>query len=142
MYIYIYMYRGPHFVNDGSRFQRPGGPHFVNAGSRFPATNLASPCASSAFSSSTSSDKEETHVQPAGLISDGQVSAASEGQKETADGVLDHPFSFSLLQKVSPKKENGRLRTPKIVQYKGNISDILAVMLYDFCNAFPTLLHE
>ena len=26
--------------------------------------------------------------------------------------------------------------------YKGNFSDIPAVMLYDFCNAFPTLLHE
>ena len=63
---------------------------------------------SSSFpSSADSSDVEETHVQPAGLISDGQVSAASEGQP-----------------------------------YKGNISDIPAVMLYDFCNAFPTLLHE
>ena len=28
------------------------------------------------------------------------------------------------------------------IQYKGNICDIPAVMLYDFCNAFPTLLHE
>ena len=28
------------------------------------------------------------------------------------------------------------------LEYKGNISDIPAVMLYDFCNAFPTLLHE
>ena len=27
-------------------------------------------------------------------------------------------------------------------QYKGNIRDILAVMLHDFCDAFPTLLHE
>ena len=26
--------------------------------------------------------------------------------------------------------------------YKGNISDIPAVMLYDFCNAFPTVFHE
>ena len=27
-------------------------------------------------------------------------------------------------------------------QYKGSISDLPAVMLYDFCNAFPTVLHE
>ena len=27
-------------------------------------------------------------------------------------------------------------------QYQGTIYDILAVMLYNFCNAFPTLLHE
>ena len=40
-------------------------------------------------------------------MSDGQVSAASEGQP-----------------------------------YRGNISDISGVMLYDFCNAFPTFLHE
>ena len=26
--------------------------------------------------------------------------------------------------------------------FKGNISDIPGVMLYDFCNAFPTLIHE
>ena len=69
---------------------------------------LASPCASSAsISSSTSSDEEETIALPAGLMSDEQVSAASE-----------------------------------CLEYKGNISDIPAVMLYDFCNAFPTLLHE
>ena len=69
-------------------------------------SNLASPCASSS-SSSASSDEEETHVQPVGLMSDGQVSAASERHS-----------------------------------YKGNNSDIPAVMLYDCCNAFLTLLHE
>ena len=69
---------------------------------------LASPCASSASSSSsTYSDEEGTIALPAGLMSDEQVSAASE-----------------------------------CLDYKGNISDIPAVMLYDFCNAFPTLLHE
>ena len=26
--------------------------------------------------------------------------------------------------------------------YRGNISDIPAAMLHDFCNAFPTVLHE
>ena len=62
---------------------------------------------SSSSSSSDSSDVEETHAQAAGLASDGQVSAASEGQL-----------------------------------HEGNIPDILAAMLHDFCNAFPTLLHE
>ena len=62
---------------------------------------------SASTSSSTSSDEEETIALPAGLMSDEQVSAASE-----------------------------------CLEYKGNISDIPAVMLYDFCNAFPTLLHE
>ena len=61
---------------------------------------------SSSSSSADSSDVEMTFVQPAGLISDGPVIAASEGQF-----------------------------------YKGSISDIPAVLLYDFCNAFPTLLH-
>ena len=30
----------------------------------------------------------------------------------------------------------------EFLEYEGNISDIPAVILYDFCNAFPNLLHE
>ena len=71
-------------------------------------SDLASPCASAASSSSsTSSAEEETIALPAGLMSDEQVSAASEslnykaivsdceGQNGTSVGVLNHPFSFS-----------------------------------------------
>ena len=80
-------------------------------------SNLTSPCASSAsISSSTSSDEEETIALPAGLMSDEQVSAASDGQTPFTD--------MSCLE------------------YKANMFDIPAVMSYDFCNAFPTLLHE
>ena len=71
-------------------------PHGLGRGTqRLPPRSSSS--ASSFSPSSDSLDVEETHAQPAGLIPDGRVSAASEGQP-----------------------------------YKGNISDIPGVMLYDF----------
>ena len=44
--------------------------------------------------------------------------------------------AFNLLSNIDLAEEK------RSEPYRGNIGDIPASMLYDFCNAFPTLLHE
>ena len=44
--------------------------------------------------------------------------------------------AFNICAKIDLTEEH------RDQQYKGSISDIPAVMLFDFCNAFPTVLHE
>ena len=58
------------------------------------------------------------------------------------DSAKDDVKEESSVQPVGSMSDEQDSAASESLDYKGNISDIPAVMLYDFCNAFPTLLHE
>jgi len=94
-----------------------------------------------AFSSPTLDDYAYARTRNGGLIGP-LISRTRVRVMPSSSTSLDSSSSEARVQPAGSISDGPAIAASESQGYKGNISDIPAAMLYDFCNAFPTLLHE